>query len=153
MLYRPESGEVTRMRKGYFLLVAAVCILLAVLLATAAICVFLDGPARRAEDPTAEIYTPEAVAERLAPCMPMLAVLAGLLAAGFIWGVQAPGAGCRVKAGSPIKQKTAVKHEKRVRGILIAAAIFLIIAGILNGSARDVLVKAITICTECIGLG
>ncbi|MBR4502489.1 MAG: thioredoxin [Clostridia bacterium] len=29
----------------------------------------------------------------------------------------------------------------------------MIIAGALNGSALDVLVKAITICTECVGLG
>lgn len=36
---------------------------------------------------------------------------------------------------------------------LIAAAIGLIIAGALNGSARDVLYKAINICTECVGLG
>ena len=36
--------------------------------------------------------------------------------------------------------------------ILILAAIF-IIAGILNGSALDVLFKASNICMECIGLG
>ena len=29
----------------------------------------------------------------------------------------------------------------------------LILAGIRNGSARDVLVKAVGICTECVGLG
>lgn len=39
-----------------------------------------------------------------------------------------------------------------IRGLLLAAAA-LIVAGILNGSARDVLYKAITICTECVGLG
>ena len=36
---------------------------------------------------------------------------------------------------------------------LIAIAIGLIVAGVLNGSARDVLYKAINICTECVGLG
>ena len=39
------------------------------------------------------------------------------------------------------------------RAILIAAAVALILIGVFNGSARDVLYKAITICTECIGLG
>ena len=37
--------------------------------------------------------------------------------------------------------------------VLITAGVVLIIAGIINQSARDVLYKAITICTECIGLG
>ena len=37
--------------------------------------------------------------------------------------------------------------------IIVVAAVVLIIAGVLNGSALDVLYKAITICTECVGLG
>lgn len=36
---------------------------------------------------------------------------------------------------------------------LVVAAAGLILAGIYNGGMRDVLVKAINICTECIGLG
>ena len=40
-----------------------------------------------------------------------------------------------------------------LRIVLLFAAASLIIAGILNGSANDVLQKAIRICTECIGLG
>ena len=36
---------------------------------------------------------------------------------------------------------------------LIAVAIGLIVVGVFNGSARDVLYKAINICTECVGLG
>ena len=45
------------------------------------------------------------------------------------------------------------KRKGAVQISLIAAALVLIIAGIANGSALDVLIKAITICTECIGLG
>ena len=40
-----------------------------------------------------------------------------------------------------------------LRGLLYAAAAVLIVLGVLNGGLRDVLVKAIHICTECIGLG
>ncbi|MBO6163647.1 MAG: thioredoxin [Lachnospiraceae bacterium] len=40
-----------------------------------------------------------------------------------------------------------------IQAVLLAAAVILIIAGIFNGSARDVLYKAITICSECVGLG
>ena len=40
-----------------------------------------------------------------------------------------------------------------VRGVILAAAILLIILGAVTGNAREVLVKAINICTECVGLG
>lgn len=39
------------------------------------------------------------------------------------------------------------------RGIVFAVAVTFIILGIVNGGANDVLIKAINICTECIGLG
>lgn len=49
------------------------------------------------------------------------------------------------------------KRRKRllmwVRIAVLAAAAAMIIAGALNGSLRDVLVKAINLCTECVGLG
>ncbi len=40
-----------------------------------------------------------------------------------------------------------------LRADLYAAAIVFIVLGAMNGGLRDVLVKAINICTECIGLG
>ena len=36
---------------------------------------------------------------------------------------------------------------------LLAAGSVLIVLGVLNGGARDVLAKAVKICSECIGLG
>lgn len=36
---------------------------------------------------------------------------------------------------------------------LFAAAVVLIVLGVLNGGALDVLTKAAKICSECIGLG
>lgn len=42
---------------------------------------------------------------------------------------------------------------KIVRLTLLAVGVLFVIAGIFNGSMRDVLIKAINICTECIGLG
>ena len=55
---------------------------------------------------------------------------------------------------SPVESVCAHRglSEKRVWLILILAA-GLIAAGILNGGLKDVLIKAINICTECIGLG
>lgn len=40
-----------------------------------------------------------------------------------------------------------------IRSLVFIAAVTFIIVGALNGGARDVLIKAINICTECIGLG
>lgn len=39
------------------------------------------------------------------------------------------------------------------RTVLFVLALFFLIIGVMNGGMRDVLVKAINICTECIGLG
>ena len=43
--------------------------------------------------------------------------------------------------------------RKRLRlGLLVLAVLFILI-GIFNGSMKDVLIKAINVCSECIGLG
>lgn len=36
---------------------------------------------------------------------------------------------------------------------LVLVSVLLVALGVLNGGARDVLAKAIKICSECIGLG
>ena len=49
-----------------------------------------------------------------------------------------------------------MNREKTIlilRAVLLAAAVCLIAAGVSNGGAQDVFVKAVRICTECIGLG
>lgn len=51
------------------------------------------------------------------------------------------------------KQETHGGRGIVLRAALYAAAIALIVLGVLNGGMRDVLIKAINICTECIGLG
>lgn len=48
------------------------------------------------------------------------------------------------------RRKPAIRFLRLGIGIL---AVVSIVAGILNGGASDVLLKAIAICTECIGLG
>lgn len=57
------------------------------------------------------------------------------------------------KDASPKPQKTNRKQLLAVRIAVAAIALALIAAGIINGGTRDVFVKAINICTECIGLG
>lgn len=50
-------------------------------------------------------------------------------------------------------QKCYCGITKAIKLSMIVIAVILIIAGIYNGGAEDVLKKAIAICTECIGLG
>lgn len=60
-----------------------------------------------------------------------------------------------VKAESAL-YRTAPETAKRrilMRRVLLFAAICFIVMGIFNGTMKDVLVKAIRICTECVGLG
>ena len=40
-----------------------------------------------------------------------------------------------------------------VRGVMFVVAVVFIVLGIINGGAADVLIKAINICKECIGMG
>ena len=43
--------------------------------------------------------------------------------------------------------------QKTVRIVLFLCAAVLIVLGVMKGEAQDVLIKAVKICTECIGLG
>ena len=251
-------------KKGYLILNAAVCALLAAYLAVSAVRVYRDGMARRAADPRASVYTPEIVADRLTAAAPLFLAFAGLSAAGLALGIGEDGVEKTVQdaglirdmAVSRVEQPSdAMRKERRarkrlsllggglfalcmlptalwllnpahfpeddlegmltgllrvllpcaalglgalmataklreaslrreteaaraqlkkeraegtrrvpgkarqpggkaaVRAVLILAALILIVAGVLNGGAWDVLVKAITICTECVGLG
>ena len=53
--------------------------------------------------------------------------------------------------GSELQSSSAKARLLQV--VLVAAALIMIAAGVLNQSARDVFIKASKICTECIGLG
>lgn len=51
------------------------------------------------------------------------------------------------------KEAKARVHVRTLRVVLLVLAVALIVAGVFNGSARDVFGKAVKICTECVGLG
>ncbi len=53
----------------------------------------------------------------------------------------------------PLSKKARTAILWTVRAAVAALAVAFIVAGVNNGGAEDVLVKAINICTECIGLG
>ena len=56
-----------------------------------------------------------------------------------------------IKEAAAVEQASSRRHGRIIAAA--AAALALLAAGAVNGGARDVLGKAVKICTECIGLG
>ena len=59
------------------------------------------------------------------------------------------------KAAAPLYNTSPETAHRRIliRRVLLVAAVIFVVLGVQNGSMKDVLVKAIRICTECVGLG
>ena len=147
---------------GLFLIIQSILyILLAGLLIAAVIGIYKDGAALRAEDPLAAIFSREIAAKALRKIAPAFLGAVGTTAAGLVLGVKRgeTGNGMFGKNENGLKPvngsigENKVSGAKKVRMVLLIAAIALIAAGVFNGSARDVFGKAVKICTECIGLG
>ncbi len=134
------------------ILLAVCCIALAAILAAGAIVLYVDGAARRAENPLESIYTAEKAGQVMKAALPLFLVLLCALVVSIALGVK-PKTGKASKNAVRMKPQAEPKHMNTIRTVVIIAAVILIIAGILNGGALDVLVKAINICTECVGLG
>ena len=85
-----------------------------------------------------------------------------ICAVGAVWAAEVLCASSRARECAALKEmpkgKLLPAREKplpvgAIRLVLGGAAIVFIVLGVMNGGLRDVLVKAINICTECIGLG
>lgn len=141
-------------RKIYLVIQTLLYILLAALLVNAAIGICREGLIRKAQDPSAWIYTREIAAQHLTALAPLFFAAVGMTAVGWILGIKWDG-----KPSHAVKREKACRHaaargnSKVLQIVLLVLAVSLIAAGILNKSAQDVFVKAAAICTECIGLG
>ena len=144
--------NLTDKKKILPILLSVCCILLPVVLASVAYAIYVDGAARRMENPLESIYTAEKAGQVLIAALPLFLVLVCLLVACIVTGVK-PKTGGTAKNAVRIKPQAEPKHVNILRAVVLIAAVLLIFAGIVNGGALDVLVKAINICTECVGLG
>ena len=101
-----------------------------------------------------QVYSAEIVSARLSMLSPVLLVYAILAAitviAHLIWS-KPQRTGGKIRPCPP--RRTDEKKTAIARIAIICLGVLFIILGSMNGGARDVLVKAINICTECIGLG
>ena len=70
-------------------------------------------------------------------------------------GAESAKAPSAAKAAAPLYNTSPETSRRRVliRRVLLVAAVIVVVLGFQNGSMKDVLVKAIRICTECVGLG
>ena len=136
-----------------FLIIQSIlCILLAVFLIAAVIVIYREGAAVQAEDPLAPIFTREIAAVHLGRIAPLFFAVIGMTAAGLILNVKDEN-GLKPVKGGKVENRAPGEKIRTIRIVLLAAAIVLLLAGIFNGSARDVFGKAVKICTECVGLG
>ncbi len=159
--------------KLLLLLQSLLCVALAVLLAAAVIGVCREGLALKAADPLSWIFTREKLAAALRPILPLLVMSLVVTVAGLVFGIRGDSGNRPAQEKRPRRTSEAVKaqswaeKEVGIRGkatrapqkmrilriALLALAVCLIIAGVFNGSARDVFGKAVKICSECVGLG
>ena len=144
---------------------SALCILTAVLLCAAAVSIYREGAAARAAgDTLGWIYTRERIAMWAGRILPAAVLTVGWAVCSRMWSGKdgklssrtaktALSGRKRQAAGGGESGTENDRRMRRLRMALFAAAAVLILAGIANGSMRDVLVKAVNLCTECIGLG
>ena len=146
-----------------------ICILAVILLTGAAIGIYGKGKAAKAEDPTAYIYTRESAVSAAAPGVFMLIAGFGFSIAGAVMGIcdenddkpaSADACGDGMKraaeaqaAKNPEKAAAWKGRMYKIRLAVLVVSVICIIAGMVNGNMKDILIKAINICTECIGLG
>ena len=139
-------------RKIYLIIQSMLCIALAVLLAVAVIGIYREGVSAKEENPLLWVFSKERIAEHFRTVLPLLVLCVGFSAVGLFAGWTDENSRKRVNSAAYEKAKPAGR-EKALQLVLMLAAVCLLIAGVLNGGARDVFAKAVKICSECIGLG
>lgn len=146
--------------RGLRLLSALAVSVLAAMLIWQCVDIWRTGTAAREAGTALEpVFTAENVADRLRQlACPALICGAVLLTTGI---AQAVGPAEKTKRRRSEGRRENEKYHTEenplvvgwVRWILCTAAVLFILLGVMNGGLYDVLVKAINICTECIGLG
>ena len=139
------------MKKAYAITVTAVILLCCVLSCGEILQMYLHG-STAAATPGESIFSREGFAAAFGRIGWSYALAAAVLIAGTVFRLQAKG-----KSSANNKPFEAKGMEEKtltaIRAALLLLSLLLIGWGVWNGGMRDVLVKAINICTECIGLG
>ena len=146
-------------QKVFLIVQSILCILIAGILAAGAVRIYMEGSAWQAAGHPADwIYTREKAAAVIAPVLPLILISFIMTIAGRYLGIrdeeaEKPARDVEITPGFNKAGPEKLAKRSLIRRILLAAAVCFVVMGIFNGSMRDVLVKAIKICTECVGLG
>lgn len=98
------------------------------------------------------VFTRENVGALLLSLVPIFVIYGLLVVAAFVAQAMSGSKGDTDPTPRPVRY-TDGPRQGAARLVLGALALLFIILGVMDGGARDVLIKAINICTECIGLG
>lgn len=100
------------------------------------------------------VYSVQAVAQKLSSASPLLVIYAGIAVVTVIAHIFLGKKQRTTGKVYPCPPRAAAGKSLGIARItVLCLGVLFIILGVMNGGARDVLVKAINICTECIGLG
>ena len=151
-------------KKAFLTAQAVLCALVAALLAAGALSLYMEGTAKQAEgDLFYYMFTREKAGAKLLPVLPLFFCAFGVSLAGWILGIRDEDAEKPVRDEKLLRDLGSIREDAVrqradqktliLRTAVLAAALFLIIIGILNGGLEDVLAKGASICSECVGLG
>ena len=148
-------------KKVFLIIQSFLCFLTMAYTAVCALIIYNQGIAAKAADPTAWIYSRELVGKYMLPFLILFIATIVMAFVGILTGIRDENQDKPVKSiemkKNPEPDEASEKKKKTIltviRLVVCIAAVTLIVVGIINGSARDTLYKAITICTECVGLG
>ena len=152
------SEERMKKSKALSLAVTVLTVLVCAALCASVLTLYASGMRSRAEAGSAlvPIFTREAAARQLMKISPLLALwLIAVIAARVCHAERAWKKNGLPRTSDRVSVKSMPETAKKsvLRSALYAAAALFIVLGTFNGGLHDVLVKAINICTECIGLG
>lgn len=145
-----------RIRKTLGIVITVLAIGTAAALIAAAVNLYVAGSraAKESGDPAAMIYTAEVIRAAFRRISPVVYAFLLSLAAGIVYRAFTEEKN-GISTSFPLKRRKPASRKAvaALRAAVAAAAVILIILGIAGGGLRDVLVKAVKICMECVGLG
>ncbi len=157
--------KIDNFHKSIKIIQAVLCSAYVIFMSAQVLLIYFAGAEAKATNSRASIFTREIAVDAVLKGLPLLIAAIVVTIIAVVMGVKTSKERLQdietdkefiIKS---VSKRFGIDNEKngnkvRIIGLaVIIGAVVLVIIGICNGSAKAVLSKAITICTECIGLG